>query len=600
MPIESLSEDGDRKSRVHFIDHVEIIPADTEISSTTAVVVDTVNPTVANVARTPIAALPPLVIAPVALGRRPHGRTRSNSQTLNLPTAALRATTDRPSDRPSTAGAVLASPVFKTMTEEEAFPNVPSLKQPAAELSENFPTKPLPQKKMHKKALSDDSPLVGTGSFTAFTNKDLSAPDGQSSEQTDKKKKKKSKKQIKNWAGTILGKGKLRHGSKRQFKALPRRSPTPPPRSENQMPRDNEWIPAAWNENYVLMAVDDSLGPSSSTESVVIAADAAESPIIDLDAALGPFNTPIGPNAGFAAARRRRMHSAVGLKANGYFHRRSESMPEMQLFSLEEDEYNGHMDDVFEEEESEDSESEDEEGKMDNGEGLGIGVKVVDEADAINWHGDIEMEWGFEKAGGERNMGRRMSAPDSGESWRAHRASLSVTTTLKGGPRRSSSIKSKSSIGGDADEEVTPVSPRKEAPADIITSSHSSGSTITSGPFLYPQAPDSPASFVTATSNPITPIMLEFSVDDYTGSATSFDLYSDFLGEPGPEMRMSVDDVPSLTSSSSIMTMNGAYYGMPSTPGVGSLGSLDMHVKEGKKEGKSKRWSKIFSFWKSK
>lgn len=588
MPVGPMSEDGDRNPHVQFVGRV----ADTETPSTTTVVA---HPVDATTVKASIAALPPLVITPAVLGRRPHGRTRSNSQTLALPTAALRATSDRPSDRPSTAGAVLASPVFKTMTEEEAFPALkqPTTTSPSPSTAQNLPTKP--QKKMHKKALSDDSPLVGTGSFTAITNKDLSVSGEQSSEQTDKKKKKKSKKQIKNWAGTILGKGKLRHGSKRQFKALPRRSPTPPP---HQMPRDNEWIPAAWNENYVLMAVDDSLGPDSSTESVVIAADAADSPIIDLDAALGPFNTPVGPNAGFAAARRRRMHSAVGLKANGYFHRRSESMPEMQLFSLEEDEYDGHMDDVFEEEESEDSESEDEEGKTDNGEGLGIGVKVVDEADVVNWQEDIDMGWGFEKSGCERNMGRRMSAPDSGESWRAHRASLSVTTTLKAS-RRSSSIKSKSSTG-DADEEITPVSPRKEAPADIITSSHSSGSTITSGPFLlYPHAPDSPASFVTATSNPITPIMLEFSADDYTGSAASFDLYSDFLGEPGPEMRLSVDDVPSLTSSSSIMTMNGAYYGMPSTPGVGSLGSLDMHVKEGKKE-KSKRWSKIFNFWKSK
>lgn len=556
------------------------------------------HPVDATIVKASIAALPPLVtspatIAPAALGRRPHGRTRSNSQTLNLPTAALRATSDRPSDRPSTAGAILASPVFKTMTEEEDFRSIPSLKKldttsPPLNNAQDSPAGPPPHKKMHKKALSDDSPLVGTGSFT---NKE------QSSEQTDKKKKKKSKKQIKNWAGTILGKGKgLRHGSKRQFKALPRRSPTPP--LQHQMPRDNEWIPAAWNENYVLMAVDDSLG-NSSTESVVIAADAAESPIIDLDAALGPFNTPIGPNAGFAAARRRRMHSAVGLKANGYFHRRSESMPEMQLFSLEEGEYDGHMDDVFEEEESEDSESEDEEGKTDNGEGLGIGVKVVDEADGISWQEGVEMEWGFDKSGGERNMGRRMSAPDSGEAWRAHRASLSVTTTLK--PLHSnSSIKSKSPTVTDADEEITPVSPRKEAPADIIISLHSSGSTFISSPFLYPQAPDSPASFVTATSNPITPIMLDFAADDYASSSTSFDLYSDFLGEPGPEMRMSVDDVPSLTSSSSTMTMSGAYYGMPSTPGVESLGSMDMHVKEGKKEGKSKKWSKIFSFWKSK
>lgn len=361
------------------------------------------------------------------------------------------------------------------------------------------------------------------------------------------------------------------------------------------MPGDNEWITAAWNENYVLMAVDD-----SSTENIVIAADAAESPIIDLDAALGPFKTPIGPSAGFAAARRRRMHSAVGLKANGYFHRRSESMPEMQLFSLEEDDDDGHMDDVFEEEESEESESEDEEGKMNGGEGLGIGIKVVDEADGANWQEGVEMEWGSEDAGDERSLEGRVSEPESEDSWRAHRATLSVTTTVK--PARSnSSMNSKSSTTTDADEERTPVSPRKGAPANIITSVQLSGSAVAgSSPFLCPQAPDSPSTFVTAASNPNTPIMPEFGTD-YAGSATSFDLYSDFLGEPGPEMRMSVDDVPSLTSSSSTMTMSGAYHGMPPTPGVGSVGSLDMHVREGKsKEGKSKRWSKVFSFWKSK
>lgn len=619
IPVEPLSEAGDRKSRVHFIDRVEIIPrplsVDTEAGSTTAAVEHSANPSVASVVSVtpaPISALPPLLTSPTtdvptAPGRRAHGRTRSNSQTLNLPTAALRAT----SDRPSTAGAILSSPVLKTATEEETFPNVPSLKRPATsspplDSTQNSPTKPPPQKKMHKKALSDYSPLVGSGSFkndldSTITGKVLLTSEEQSSRQTGKKKK--GKKQIKNWAGTILGKGRgLRHSSKRQFKTMPRRSPTPPlPRPEHQMPGDNEWISAAWNENYVLMAVDDSLGPESSTESVVIAADAAESPIIDLDAALGPFKTPIGPNAGFAAARRRRMHSAVGLKVNGYFHRRSESMPEMQLFSLEEDEDDGHMDDVFEEEESEESESEDEEGKMNSGEGLGIGIKVVDEADGANWQEGVEMEWGSEDAGSERGVGKTFSEPESEETWRAHRASLSVTTTLKA-PRSNSSMKSKSSTTTDVDEEITPVSPRKGVPADIITSSHSSGSTITgSSPFLCPQAPDSPSTFVTAASNPNTPVMMDFATDGFAGSATSFDLYSDFLGEPGPEMRMSVDDVPSLTSSSSTMTMSGAYSGMPSTPGVGSLGSLDLHVKEGKsKESKSKRWSRVFSFWKSK
>ncbi|KAH0611196.1 uncharacterized protein H6S33_011623 [Morchella sextelata] len=544
---------------------------------------------IATVIKAPVVALPPInttMDAPAA-GRRPHGRTRSNSQTLNLPTAALRAT----SDRPSTAGAILSSPVLKTAPEN--FPETaPSLKRPAAaspsiDSAESSPTKPA-QKKTHKKALSDYSPLVGKAPFSKHES--MSADE----QTTDKKKKKKKgKKQIKNWAGTILGKGKgLRHTTKRQSL----RAPTPPvPGSENQVPGENEWITAAWNENYVLMAVDDSVHPASSTESIVIA-ETTEGPVIDLDAALKPFKTPVGPAAGFAAARTRRMHSAVGLKTNGYFHRRSESMPEMTLFSLEEGDDDGHMDDVSEEDESEESESEDEEGK---GEGLGIGIKVVDEADGANWQEGIEMEWGSEDAGDERSM-RRNSEPESEDSWHAHRASLSVSVATVKAVR---SISSMNSSTTDSNVESVSISPRKGAPADIITSS--SVSTITgSSPFLCPHPstnpPDSPLTFVTATSNPNTPVLSDFATD-YADSATSFDTYSDFLGEPGPEMRMSVDDVPSLTSSSSTMTMSGIYHNMPATPVLGSVGSLPIPpVKEGKekKEGKSKRWSKVFTFWK--
>jgi len=608
---------ADKKNRVHFIDHVEIIPrpmsAGTETSSLATVRghagTDSVN-SIASVL--PLPAPSPAVEASPP---RRHGRTRSNSQTMTQPTSALRAT----SDRPSTAGAILLTPPNVAIDGGASEVVIPSLKRPATAspslnsapgTTDNSPTELPPSKKMHKKALSDYSPLVGTGAFSDNHNlpstgasDEVLAPSEEPSESASKKqkKKRKSKKQIKNWAGTILGKGRgLRH-SKRQLRTLPRRSPTPPlPRSEHQL-GDNEWISAAWNESYVLMPVDESLGANSSSENIVIDTG-VESPIIDLDAALGPFKTPTGPSAGFAAARRRRMHSAVGLKGNGYFHRRSESMPEMQLFSLSEHEGDGHMADVFEEDEEEDSEesseSEDdeEEGKMNGGEGLGIGIKVVD-GDGANWQEDVVMEWGSDDLG--RPTSRRGSGGDRDLEWKSESSLLSANTSLN--PK--SSTTSVNSIDCPSDVEVEPSSPlsfsgRKGAPADIITPD-SSSSTVTLPahfqPPPYSQPLDSPSTFVTAASNPNTPLQLDFPGDEYPDSASSFDPYSDFLGEPGPEMRMSVDDIPSLTSSSSTMTIGGLYANMPSTP----MNEPKERAPPPKKE-KSKRWSKVWTFWKFK
>ncbi|CUS10340.1 unnamed protein product [Tuber aestivum] len=619
-PLMDYESAADKKSRVHFIDHVEIIPrpmsAGTETSSLATVRghagTDSIN-SIASVLPLP-APSPTIEAAPP----RRHGRTRSNSQTMTQPTSALRAA----SGRPSTAGAILLTPPNIVIDSKESEVPVPSLERPATASpslcsvpgsNNHSPTELSPSKKTHKKALSDYSPLGGAGSFS--DNRDIPSTSSASdevpttSEEPSKlackgkgKKKKKGKKQIKNWAGTILGRGRgLRH-SKRQLRALPRRSPTPPlPRSEHQL-GDNEWISAAWNESYVLMPVDDSLGANSSSENIAMDTG-IESPTIDLDAALGPFKTPTGPSAGFAAARRRRMHSAVGLKGTGYFHRRSESMPEMQLFSLSEHEGDGHMADVFEEDEEEDSEEseeseeeEEEEGKMNGGEGLGIGIKVVD-GDGANWQEDVVMEWGSDDLG--RPTSRRGSGGDRGLGWQGESSLPLADTSLD--PKDSAT--SINSINCPPDVEAEPSSPlpfsgRKGAPADIITPKSSSSTVILPAHFpppTYPQPLDSPSTFVTAASNPNTPLQLDFPGNEYADSASSFDPCSNFFGEPGPEMRMSVDDIPSLTSSSSTMTIGGLYANMPSTP----MNELREKELSPKKE-KSKRWSKVWTFWRLK
>jgi hypothetical protein len=206
--------------------------------------------------------------------------------------------------------------------------------------------------------------------FTEFQTED--SPDtlldnlSPSPRKQKKKHQRKGKKHIKTWAGSILGKGKLKH-SKRQRKS--KRAPTPPlVRSEPAAPGENEWVATPWNESYVLMPADTSPVLESPRGTM---SGSSDRPLIDLDAALGPFMTPIETTTGFAAARRK-MHSAASRGNVGYFHRRSESMPEMQLFALKEDE-DRPMEDVFEEDDEEDDEDGGEEEEEEEGGGGGGG-----------------------------------------------------------------------------------------------------------------------------------------------------------------------------------------------------------------------------------
>ncbi|KAL7270867.1 hypothetical protein RUND412_006412 [Rhizina undulata] len=611
------SAHSQRKNRVAFMEQVEVIPRPMSSESVTS---DSMSMTGAgHIGNDSISSIVNLPVLPApeegATSRTPsptRRRTRSNSQTMLQPTSALRATTDRP----STAGAILNSPVL-SQQEEEVAANLASLKQfapPSPASSEgpvsvpSSPTKAPTPKRTHKKALSDCSPRIASGPFSNSSNDLLSAysadncashsaPETETAPmgKKDKKKKKKKAKKVKNWAGTILEKGRgLKHSSKRP--KITKRAPTPPlDHSDNvEQGLESEWVAAAWNDSYVLMPVDASPIFNSSLEDIAGTA----SPVIDLDAALGPFKTPIGPSTGFAAARRRRMHSAAGAKGFGVFgfHRRSESMPEMQLFSLEEDD-DGYMDDVFEEEEededeeeSSEEEDEEEEGKINGGDGLEIGIKIVDEDIPADLPVTDELEWTEDELSSGKNP-KQVCNED------LKRHSLATASPFR--PYHPADVAAPPSNIEEAT--VSTNGNAKGVPSEIvITSAHSSTSTVTPRDldhFSVSNPPDSPMTFITASSAPHTPIQPEFSLDEYTDSAASFNPYTQYLGEPGPEMRMSVDDVPSLTSSASTMTMSAAYHNMPSTPS--SQLTVPEKKKKDKKE-KSKRWSKIWSFWKSK
>jgi len=124
------------------------------------------------------------------------------------------------------------------------------------------------------------------------------------------------------------------------------------------------------------------------------------SPIIDLDAALGPFNTPLNFGSDWDSSqrggtRKRAMHSAAGLGGftgpGMHYHRRAESAPEFEnpRFGLHRLGSSSTMADVFEEDEDEewedakassDRESSNKAAEPDESTetGLGIDIKVVD------------------------------------------------------------------------------------------------------------------------------------------------------------------------------------------------------------------------------
>ena len=582
-----------KHARVCFTEAVEIIPrpTSTEGNKSHGASDSISGPAACAVLPSPVA--DPAVRVP-SPARRTQNRTRSNSQTLTMPTAALRAH----SDRPSTAGAILSS--------------VPTPKD-AADLPEvGAETLPPPSEAARKQTQGESSPkLVASDDDDDDDNNDNSnVPAAR-----EKKKKKKGKKQIKTWAGTILG-SKLKH-SRKSGKSKSKRAPTPPlsRSAEDLTPVENEWVATSWNESYVMMPID--TNPGIAIQKVTVSGGVG-SPVIDLDAALGPFKTPIETNTGFAAARRR-MHSAASRGNGAYFHRRSESMPEMQLFALEEDE-DRTMEDVFEEEEdeeegeeedeettseeesSEDDDYDEEEGRSAACDGLGIEIQPDD---------DGEAEWSQrgEKPVHLSSTHKRLSTSTITAVTVSTTATMTTTTTT---------TTTTASVPGGDDNDTTatvivPSSRRKCAPADIITP-HTTASSSSAGPggggggagadslarypFIGP-ALDSPSTFVTASSTPNTPMRAEFATSD-DGSGR-FDPYRDYLGEPGPEMRMSTDDIPSLTSSSSNMTMNAAYLGMPSTPCGGDALPSPSTAASGKdKKDKGKRWSRMWGFWRSK
>jgi hypothetical protein len=493
--------------------------------------------------------------------------------------------------RPSTAGAVLdkfmSSPLSGEPSDRKRPMSAVSPTSPTATTSSTrVPAKRRGFFRLESKRSDNSVHTLPTSRSDPSLSRSLEATlpsptvdDEESVEEVEKSKsstRKASRKprKVKSWANSIIPR-KGKHGKKSKAK------PSAPPTESNLEMDDTDGsedmdFEPNFDEDTTVTIVSPT---ESSTPVPKIDTDYASwqprqlqrvdsdimSPIIDLDAALGPFNTPNGSSPrsqqrGFSA-HRRAMHSASGLVVN---HRRTESAPELVPFELRSSAAasTSPMADVFEEDEPEDDTvvprkdsqpvsvaeepEETEEPK----------IQVVEadgkqEGAAINWN--------FNDGLGIKRTEK------SGEP--VHEEPLSP----RGVPQATAVQRGPQLTQGSDPVEV--VEDYEEPRTSSLT--HSSDSTVTPQPSADEAKEHEPVmnmSLPLHQQSLMTPdtVASSFPSPDYRSSQVSLDtprvgtaassmtdypiMPSPRFGEPGPELRISVDDVPSLTSSRSTMT----------------------------------------------
>ncbi|PSN66512.1 hypothetical protein BS50DRAFT_589240 [Corynespora cassiicola Philippines] len=515
-------------------------------------------------------------------------------------------TTPEDEGRPSTAGAILDN--YKNAHfGEELF----NRKRPSSAVSPNSPTAVacpnsprLPAKRRGFFRLRGDhgSPALQASasdpSMSVLLDSPLPSPMVEDEDTADDSERPKSNsrkagrkpRKVKSWANSIITK-KGKSGKKSKV-----RPPTPPPESVPDA-EDTDASEDLDLEARLNFDIDNTVTIVSPTEAAApkIETDISSwkprelkrvdsdtmSPVIDLDAALGPFNTPQGPNAngrqrGFGA-HRRAMHSAGGLLQH---HRRTESAPELVPFEHRPTTAakTSPMADVFEEDEPEEEASE---AKTPPKSPAMLAYEPEEQAEepkiqvveTEGSHNGPSINWNFN------------DTPIKKRKDRVRQDSSPPLSPLAVPPSASSPKQPKTAI------DVSPVEVVEDYEEPRTSSlTHSSDSTVTQIPIeetkenqsvmnvglpLPQQTLMTPDTFTSSFSSP-----------DFRSSQASLDtprlgtaassmtdyraMSSPQFGEPGPELRISVDDVPSLTSSRSTMTsaMQSAFPMMsPRNPG---------------------------------
>jgi len=556
------------RARVGFSDTLEFIPRPLSLVST-----DTSSTITARPSHTVSGSHSSLVPGSSPTGREsPASRSRSPSQ--------------GPDSRPSTAGAILERAPTLQAEGQNVPPrrrnSIPALVDLTVSTGSEPPT-PSPTKskrwtffgldpfaghgppsknRPHSASSAESATRVVSGASSSDLGSDSPAEEHRS--KADKKKSKK-RKMVKGWAGSILP--RKQKDDKRSKYAV--RPPTPPASA------------VALEEDDDAMEID--VQPSPAPPTVLITesptpprptssrkAEDMSSPMIDLDAALGPFNTPLGNNPEWDAAQRaagnagrRRLHSAQGMRGFSgpgmHYHRRAESAPDLPPFemgpsSIHRFASSSTMADVFEEEEEEvDDDSASRHSKP----------PTISEQESDNdatppaVSPAVAPEPPKEPVRSVRRKSSGMSDRDqsSMQSIRAQRSknSMHESVILEEPAVR---FRTHNVFEGGSEASVSPrLSPRQASGTREL-------------PTFQLPAPPAPSAVPTSpysmsySSSPRSPM----SPDTQRLSTAPSSVHEDnsfrslLMGEPGPEVRLSVDyDIPSLTSSNSIMTRDSQY-----------------------------------------
>ncbi|KLU84097.1 hypothetical protein MAPG_03142 [Magnaporthiopsis poae ATCC 64411] len=520
--------------------------------------------------------------------------------------------------RPSTAGAILEGSLSPPAPESARSPqrrnSIPLLNAPAlAAAAGTGQDIPSPSKVPKRWSFFGLEPFVGatsptrtrplSSSSSELTSKaanssssderetghstdpdaDAGADQGLSRKPSKKGNKKKKQKKVRTWAGSILTrKSKHRHARKSSRS----RAQTPPPPNEDMTDEDSD------GTTEMTIEVSPPAEESPSTKVTEWQArpptppeDDAPFPMIDLDAALGPFNTPLPRNAEWDAAQRasglvkRPLHSAARLSPNmSYQHRRAESAPEMPPFNragIPRFSSNSTMADVFEEDE------EDETKAVEKGAGSVSTTGDATAHDAGAASIDIRVTADVPRS----PLDRAIDPTDDAVSSRAVSRKGSGLSGFSDDDQTEPSmcLTSEYSASSLHDEIIMEESgsPKWHGPDgnysmkdDTSGSSTPSPRRVFKGKDLEPVdvsplqlptpsvAPVSPYSIGQSSSfsSPRSPMSYEDGnrISTAPSSVTEDNFQSLLMGEPGPEVRLSMD-IPSLTSSNSTMTRESTF-----------------------------------------
>ena len=569
IPDEAPLETGDSaqpkpapRARVGFSDTLEYIPRPLSLVST-----DTSSTITAKPGHGVSGSISSIVTCNV-----PNGR--------DSPASLSRSPSHADTSRPSTAGAILertptvqegemnvsprrrnSIPALLDMAETDTIPS-PEASPTKSKRWTFFGLDPFPSSlaspnkgRPHSSSSGDSATRVVSGTSSSDQSSESVNELQDSKDAKQVKKKSKRRKIVQGWAGSILPR-KSKHHKSSKYTVRP---PTPP---ASVLPPDEDEDDA--------MDIDSPSHLPAPTVTVTTSPDPSPAPrrtedasaMIDLDAALGPFNTPLPDNPEWDAAQRaagnagrRRLHSAQGMRGFSgpgmHYHRRAESAPDLPPFdpgaaSIHRFGSNSTMADVFEEDEEEDG-----------GEG--------------------------QSTSGTQSQSDRSS---DGDTTPPAVPSDSVKETPRIMRRKSSGLSDKdqssiSSVRAQQSRTSLHENVIVEEPSNVLFHPNSTfgGSDASGSPRLSPRktfgnkelpsfelgAPGAPHS----VSMPVSPHSMSYassprspmSADTQRLSTAPSSVHEDnsfqslLLGEPGPEVRLSVDyDIPSLTSSNSTMT----------------------------------------------